>query len=110
SQKDAVWFTPPYEWYNKESVYTASTLGLKTINYTPGTSTPADYTYPGMSSYKTSDELIAKLFAFEKSNNLNGAIILIHPGVDDRRADKLYDRLDSIIKRLKKLGYSFDRL
>ena len=110
SQKDAVWFMPPYEWYNKESVYTASTLGLKTINYTPGTATPADYTYPGMSSYKTSDELIAKLFAFEKSNNLNGAIILIHPGVDDRRPDKLYDKLDSIIKRLRRLGYTFERL
>ena len=101
---------PPYEWYNKESVYTASTLGLKTVNYTPGTATPADYTYPGMSNYKSSDELIAKLFAFEKNSNLNGAVILIHPGVDERRPDKLYDKLDSIIKRLKKLGYSFDRL
>ena len=63
-----------------------------------------------MSNYKSSDELIAKLFAFEKNSNLNGAVILIHPGVDERRPDKLYDKLDSIIKRLKKLGYSFDRL
>lgn len=106
----AAWYIPPYEWYNKESVYIASTLGLRTINYTPGTVTPADYTYPGMSNYKKSDDLIAKLFEFEKSKSLNGAVILIHPGVDERRPDKLYDRLDYLIKRLKRLGYSFERL
>lgn len=108
--ENASWFMPPYEWYNKESVYTASLLGLKTINYTPGTATPADYTYPGMSSYKSSQDLIDKLFAFEKKNNLNGAVILIHPGVDSRRPDKLYDRLGEIIKRLRKMGYTFERL
>ncbi|HPS95747.1 MAG TPA: glycoside hydrolase family 9 protein [Bacteroidales bacterium] len=107
---DALWFLPPYEWYNKESVYTASVLGFKTINYTPGTATPADYTEPSMKSYKTSRELMDKLFAFEKEKNLNGALILIHPGVVAERPDKLYDSLDSIIKRLKKLGYTFEKL
>jgi hypothetical protein len=41
---------------------------------------------------------------------LNGGIILIHPGTLDIRTDKLYLRLDEIIKRLKAKGYSFERL
>jgi peptidoglycan/xylan/chitin deacetylase (PgdA/CDA1 family) len=93
-----------------ESVETASRAGLKTINYTPGTATPADYTTPDMKSYKCSKELIDKLFTFEKEKGLNGAIILIHPGVQDTRTDKLYDQLGAIIKRLKRLGYTFERL
>ncbi|MEN6619673.1 MAG: glycoside hydrolase family 9 protein [Rikenellaceae bacterium] len=107
---DATWFLPPYEWYNKEVVNIASCLGLTTINYTPGTTTPADYTDPSMKNYHTSQELIDNLFSFEKSDGLNGALILIHPGVVKERPDKLYDRLDEIIKRLRKLGYSFERL
>ncbi|MFA6334531.1 MAG: hypothetical protein WCX48_03125, partial [Bacteroidales bacterium] len=106
----ASWFLPPYEHYNKESVYVAARMGLKSINYTPGTATPADYTEPSMKSYKSSQELIDKLFSFEKSDGLSGAIILIHPGVVNERTDKLYNRLDEVVKRLKKLGYTFDRL
>lgn len=106
---DAPWYLPPYEWYNSESSSAANSLGLEVINYTPGTATPADYTTPDMKSYKSSEELMKKLFAFEKSSGLNGAIILIHPGVSDLRRDKLYDRLDEIILKLKRLGYNFGR-
>jgi len=107
---DAIWYLPPYEYYNAESVEVAARAGLKTINYTPGTATPADYTTPDMKSYKSSKELMAKLFAYEKDKGLNGAIILIHPGVQDSRKDKLYDQLDRVIKSLKRLGYTFERL
>ncbi|HRT34154.1 MAG TPA: polysaccharide deacetylase family protein, partial [Bacteroidales bacterium] len=107
---DAKWFLPPFEHYNSESVEVLSRAGVQTINYTPGTATPADYTTPEMENYKTAEGLIDKLFEFEKEKGLNGAIILIHPGVSDSRPDKLYDQLGTIIKRLKGLGYSFDRL
>ncbi|MCK9629196.1 MAG: glycoside hydrolase family 9 protein, partial [Bacteroidales bacterium] len=107
---DALWFLPPYEHYNAESVEVAARAGLRTINYTPGTATPADYTTPDMKSYKSSKELIDKLFTFEKEKGLNGAIILIHPGVQESRSDKLYDQLGLIIKKLKRLGYTFERL
>lgn len=110
NSSDAKWFLPPFEHYNSESVEVLSRAGVQTINYTPGTATPADYTTPEMENYKTAEELIDKLFAFEKEKGLNGAIILIHPGVSDSRPDKLYDQLGTIIKRLKGLGYSFDRL
>lgn len=108
--EDAPWFLPPYEWYNRESVYLASLMGLKTINYTPGTATPADYTTPDMKNYKSSDELIDALMKFEEREGLNGAFILIHPGTEESRTDKLYDKLELIISELKEKGYRFDRL
>ena len=52
------WFIPPYEWYNGQNVKAAERAGLKVVNYTPGTFTPADYTTPGMKSYTKSDEII----------------------------------------------------
>ena len=106
----AVWYLPPYEYYNKESVNLISSLGLKTINYTPGTATPADYTTSDMANYRSSAELIRRLFDYEKSSGLDGAIILIHPGVEAGRPDPLFEQLDDIIKRLKKMGYEFRRL
>ena len=63
-----------------------------------------------MPSYKTSQQLIDKLYAFEKTNGLGGAIILIHPGVNEERTDRLYDRLGEIIEDLKGKGYSFKSL
>lgn len=110
SAEDAPWYLPPYEWYNRESVYLTSLLGIETINYTPGTATPADYTTPDMKNYRSSDELIDALMKFEKREGLDGAFILIHPGTEESRKDKLYDRLESIISELKGKGYRFDRL
>lgn len=110
SKENSSWFLPPYEYYNRESVQLTESLGYKVLNYTPGTATPADYTTPSMKSYKSSQQLIDKLYAFEKQNGLNGAIILIHPGVAEERADRLYNRLGEIIEELKLRGYSFKSL
>ena len=85
-------------------------LGYKVLNYTPGTATPADYTTPSMKSYRSSQQLIDKLYAFEKQKGLNGAIILIHPGVSEERTDRLYNRLGEVISELQKRGYSFKAL
>lgn len=104
------YYLPPSEWYNRETVRLIETQGQVTINFTSGLRTAADYTTPDMKNYMSSQQLIDQLFAFEKENGLNGAIILIHPGTHDSRTDKLYLRLDEIIKGLKKKGYSFDRL
>ena len=107
---DARWVIPPYEWYNAESVNILSAAGFRVLNYTPGTATPADYTVPGMTQYRSSQSLIDSLFEYEEKEGLDGAVILIHPGVSHLRNDKLYNRLPEIIKKLKKSGYSFDRL
>ena len=109
SAENSKWFLPPYEHCNRASVNILGRAGYKTINYTPGTATPADYTTPSMSSYATAQQLINKLYAFERSENLNGAIVLIHPGVEESRPEneRLYNRLGEIIDALKKKGYSF---
>lgn len=106
------YFLAPYEWYNSAiSRWTAET-GLTLVNLTPGTGTGADYTTPGMSNYKTSEELIRRLYNFEADSpqGLNGALILIHPGTDPERTDKLYLRLGEIIEYFTKKGYSFNKL
>ncbi len=104
------WFLPPYEHYNKAAVNLLERAGYKVINYTPGTATPADYTIPSMGSgYKRAKELIEKLYAYEKANRLNGAIILIHPGIEETRPEdeRLYNKLKEIILYLQNKGYNF---
>jgi peptidoglycan/xylan/chitin deacetylase (PgdA/CDA1 family) len=103
------YFLPPYEYYNKEHVHLIESLGQTVVNYTPGLRTAADYTTPDMPNYRSSQELIDQLFSYEAENGLNGAIILIHPGTQDVRTDKLYLRLDEIISRLQAKGYVLER-
>lgn len=110
SAADAPWYLPPYEHYNAENVKLLETLGLKVVNYTPGTATPADYTTPDMKNYKSSSELLDKFYAFEKAEGLGGALVLIHPGIEESRTDRLYYKLESIIKKLKRQGYTFESL
>lgn len=38
---------------------------------------------------------------------LNGFLLLVHFGVDPRRTDKFYDRLDDLIVELQRRGYEF---
>ncbi|KAA6318661.1 Xyloglucan-specific Endo-beta-1 4-glucanase BoGH9A, partial [termite gut metagenome] len=104
------YYLPPYEWYNKASVRIVENIGQSTINYTPGINFAADYTTPDMENYRSSQELIDSLYYYENKNGLNGCIILIHPGTHKNRTDKLYNRLDEIIKTLKKKGYRLERL
>ena len=111
-QADARWYLPPYEHYNAFSVGILEAMGVKVVNYTPGIGTPADYTTPDMKNYRTAQALIDGLWKFEKEQGLNGALVLIHPGIVESRPDgeRLYNRLGEIIRYLKKKGYRFDRL
>jgi peptidoglycan/xylan/chitin deacetylase (PgdA/CDA1 family) len=110
SKEDSRWFLPPYEWYNEVSVRIAEKLGYKVINFTPGTGTSDDYTTPAMQNYRSSQQLIDRLYAFEHAEGLDGAVVLIHPGIHEDRIDRLYDRLGEIIQYLAKKGYSFKAL
>ena len=104
------YYLPPYEYYNRESVRLIANMGQTTLNYTPGIPTAADYTTPDMKQYRSSDELIEALYRYEATNGLEGCIILIHPGTHPDRKDKLYLRLDEIVRTLKQKGYHFERL
>ena len=104
-------FLPPYEWYNSTICRWSEELGLRVINFTPGTGTNADYTTPDMASYKSSEHLMERLLRFEETNSLGlrGAILLIHLGTHPDRTDKFYDRLGDLIQELKARGYKFER-
>lgn len=105
----APYFIPPYEYFNSTIASWAKGLGLQIINFTPGTGSNADYTYPGMEDgkYRSSKYLYDELMKYEKEHTLNGHFLMIHFGTDERRTDKFYDRLPRIIKELRKRGYRF---
>jgi hypothetical protein len=87
-------------------------MGLTREHHSPGTRSTADYTYPGMSNYKTSEEIYTSIISYENgsAHGLNGFILLTHIGTDSRRTDKFYLKLDSLIKELKHKGYSFAKI
>jgi len=105
-------FIPPYEWYNDEIAAWSKEAGLVLFNFTPGTSSNADYTTPSMPEYLDSRTIYGRILAHERSDphGLNGFILLIHIGTDPERTDKLYLRLADLIKELKSRGYDLVRI
>ena len=104
-------FIPPYEWWSREVAEWCFASGIQVVNFTAGTRSNADYTYPEIgTSYLSSERILLHLDALAGSGRLQGAIVLVHAGTDPRRKDKLYDRLGDWIRRTKALGYSFKRL
>jgi peptidoglycan/xylan/chitin deacetylase (PgdA/CDA1 family) len=109
-KNDARFFMPPYEWYNSRVSQWCREFGITLINFTPGTSSNADYTTPDMGmKYLGSDTIYQRILAYEKKDpeGLNGFILLSHIGTDPNRTDKFYKKLDALITELKKRGYAF---
>ncbi len=106
------YFLPPYEWYNDSIAAWTKAYGLQLINYSPGTLSNADYTYPGLKNYRSSNEIFESILQTEASDEhgLNGYILLLHVGTDSRRTDKFYFRLNELIMALKQKGYAFKRV
>ena len=101
-------FIPPYEYYNEKISAWARGLGLRLVNFTPGTWTNADYTTPDMKNYRSSESIYDRVMEVEKRNGLNGHIMLFHLGTDDKRTDKFYERyLERLIRVLQREGYTF---
>ena len=110
--QQAPWFIPPYEWHNATVAAWAREMGLQLINFSPGTASSMDYTYPGIereggNSYRDNRWLWDRIMHCEKQNTLNGHLLMIHLGTDERRVEKFYDRLPALIKELKRRGYQF---
>lgn len=112
TEKDALYFMPPYEWYNDSITAWANEKGIQLINFTPGTLSNADYTTPGMKNYRSSDAIMSSLLQYEQLHNagFNGFILLLHMGTDSSRTDKMYRRLPALITHLKKNKYRFVRI
>ena len=110
TKDSARFFLPPYEWYNQSISDWCAEWGLTLVNFTPGTYSNADYTYPELgASYVSSDSILARILRYEEShpNGLNGFILLTHIGSDPRRTDKFYDKLDRLLEGLEQKGYKF---
>ncbi len=100
-------FLPPYEWHNDTISSWSKQAGLLPVNISSGTIINQDWTFPKNKPYYSTDYLINNLITYEKAKGLNGYILLIHPGTDSRRTDKLYLRLDSILNYLEGRNYTF---
>ena len=111
-KKDAAYFLPPYEWYNRSVATWTEELDLTLVNFSPGTLSAADYTYPEMKNYRSSDEIYRSIITYEdkSSSGMNGFILLIHIGTDERRTDKFYLKLDTLLNELASKGYSFVKI
>jgi peptidoglycan/xylan/chitin deacetylase (PgdA/CDA1 family) len=105
-------FIPPYEWYNREIAAWSGELGLRLFNFTPGTSSNADYTTPSRPEYLSSRAIYDRILAYEREDphGLNGFILLVHIGTDPERTDKFYLRLGDLIGELKAKGYELVRI
>lgn len=106
----AHYFLPPYEWYNDSIVHWTASLGLQLVNFSPGTRSTADYTYPEMGkNYRDSENILESVTAFENQRpaGLNGYILLLHIGTDPRRIDKFYFQLRKLIRYLQGKDYAF---
>jgi peptidoglycan/xylan/chitin deacetylase (PgdA/CDA1 family) len=113
TKENAPYYLPPYEWYNSEISGWTEELGLKLVNFTPGTSSNQDWTIPSLGEkYLSSDTIYNRIMAYEKKDpvGLNGFILLIHFGTHPERTDKFYFRLDELVTSLKQKGYSFKLL
>ncbi|MGD8539491.1 MAG: polysaccharide deacetylase family protein [Candidatus Aminicenantes bacterium] len=111
-KKTAIYFIPPFEWYNTTIAAWTKELGLTLINFTPGTLSTSDYTTPEMDNYKTSDLIYSSIIHYEKTSpcGLNGFLLLLHIGTHPDRTDKFYSRLADLIHYLKQRNYTFLRV
>lgn len=108
----AKFFLPAYEWYNDTITKWTAEQGLQLVNFTPGTLSTADYTFPELKNYRESETILSSIVSREErlANGLNGFILLVHIGTDPRRKDKFYHRLPQLIDFLNMKGYAFVRI
>lgn len=111
-KEDAMFFLPPYEWYNDSIAMWTGAMGLQLINHTHGTLSHADYTLPESANYRSSDVIYRSILEYESSNPaaLKGFILLVHIGTAPERTDKFYFHLEKLLEELKSLGYKLKRV
>lgn len=104
----AKFFLPSYEWYNSAITEWSRKAGLTLINFTAGTRSAADYTFPAMGDkYLSSEAIFRSITEYEQKDpsGLNGFILLIHAGAGPQRTDKFFHKLPELINYLKKKNY-----
>ena len=108
-KKQYYWMIPPYETCNTESRENIEALGYKLLNPSEGPIFGLDWTTPDMSSYKTIDQMLDRLWEIERTEGLKGIILLIHAMnyPEKQEYERPYNHLGEIIDTLKERGYGF---
>ena len=101
------YFLPAFEYYNSQISNWTKQLGVTLVNYSPGSTSNADYTTPDMKSYRSSNQIYDNIIKYEANHTLNGFMLLTHIGTDNQRTDKFYNKLDQLIVTLQQKGYNF---
>lgn len=113
NKEQAQYFLPPYEWHNDTIASWTREMGLQLVNFTPGTRSTADYSYPEMGERYVDNQTVMKSildYQQKDEDGLNGFILLTHVGTDPRRREKFYTLLPQLIHTLKGRGYQFVRI
>jgi len=112
SREEARIFLPPYEWYNETIAGWTRDMGVRLVNFTPGTISHADYTTPEMKNYRSSADIYESITRFEQTSpsGLNGFILLLHMGTGQSRTDKMYYRLSELISYLQRKKYELVKI
>ena len=103
----AVYFLPPYEWYNDTLSAWAAQKGIQLINFTPGILSHTDYTTLSDNNYRSNKVIYESVVHVENTHGLNGFILLMHIGAGPGRKEKFYILLPQLIDHLKEKGYVF---
>ena len=103
---------PAYEHYNPEIAAWSAGMGLRLINFTPGTRSNADYTGEADANFVASETIVTNILDRERADpdGLNGFLLLLHIGAGPGRRDKMHDRLGGLLDELKSRGYAFVRV
>lgn len=106
------YFLPPYEHYNEEIARWSAELGLRLVNFTPGTRSNADYTEDGAPNFVPSRAIFESILRREREDphGLNGFLLLLHVGAGPGRTDKFHARFGALLEELAGRGYRFVRL
>lgn len=103
-------FVPPYEWYNAKHVDWAEELGVKLINFTPGSGSNRDYAREGDPRFCSSQKILEDILAYEQKDlhGLNGFLLLLHLG--SGRKDPFHSRLGELLDALRGRAYEVVRV
>ena len=112
ARASARYWVPAYEWYNPEIARWSAEMGLRLVNFTPGTRSNADYTGEADRNFVGSQAILDSILARERTepNGLDGFLLLLHIGAGPGRADKMHARLGALLDALASRGYRFVRV
>jgi endoglucanase len=105
-----IYFIPPYEQFNRDQVEWSRALGVKLINFTPGSGSNRDYAPENDKRFVSSQRIYDDILAYDEKDphGLNGFILLLHLG--SGRKDPFHARLGPLCDELTKRRYEFQRI